>query len=130
MTAKKTGTKPTKQTAKKHKAPTTRRWSAKVTTDSTHPEAGLFLKSPNTIAHALATRKVSLKGPASGMRMLTFYINRAGKNLGKDRLADLQKAKTILSEIIASHKSETGSKQLSRKKMKSSTKKAPKKKAA
>jgi Protein of unknown function (DUF3175) len=130
MTARKTGIKkPTKRTAKKHKTPTTRRWSAKVATDSTHPETGLFLKSPNTIAHALATRKVSPKGPASGMRMLTFYINRAGKNLGKDRLADLQRAKTILSEIIASHKSETSSKQSSRKK-KPSTKKAPKKKAA
>ncbi len=40
--------------------------------------------------------------------MLTFYINRAGKNLGKSRLADLKKAKIILSEIIASHKTETG----------------------
>jgi Protein of unknown function (DUF3175) len=130
MTARKTGTKmPTKRTTKKHKTPTTRRWSAKVTTDSTHPETGLFLKSPNTIAHALATKKVSPKGPASGMRMLTFYINRAGKNLGKDRLADLQRAKTILSEIIASHKSETASKQPPRKK-KPSTKKVPKKKAA
>jgi Protein of unknown function (DUF3175) len=86
------------------------------------------LKSPNTIAHALATKKVSPKGPASGMRMLTFYINRAGKNLGKKRLADLQRAKTILSEIIASHKGETDSKKLSRKKL--STKKAAKKRSA
>jgi hypothetical protein len=128
MTANKTGTKkPAKRTAKKHKTPATRRWSAKVTTDSTHPETGLFLKSPNTIAHALATKKVSPKGPASGMRMLTFYINRAGKNLGKDRLADLRRAKTILSEIIASHKTATGATGLSRKKP--STKKATKKKA-
>jgi Protein of unknown function (DUF3175) len=129
MPTKKTSAKkPTQGGAKKHKTPTARRWSAKVTTDSTHPETGLFLKSPNTIAHALATKKVSPKGPASGMRMLTFYINRAGKNLGKDRLTDLQKAKAILSEIIASHKTETGPKKLSRKKP--STKKAPKKKAA
>jgi hypothetical protein len=119
--------KPIARTAKKHKTPSTRRWSAKVTTDSTHPETGLFLKSPNTIAHALATKKVSPKGPASGMRMLTFYINRAGRNLGKDRLADLRRAKAILSEIIANHKTEAGSKKLSEKK---SSIKAPKKKAA
>jgi hypothetical protein len=115
--------KPIARTAKKHKTPSTRRWSAKVTTDSTHPEKGLFLKSPNTIAHALATKKVSPKGRASGMRMLTFYINRAGKNLGKDRLADLRRAKAILSEIIASHKTEAAGK-------KPSTRQAPKKKAA
>lgn len=120
--------KTTSSSAKKHGTHATRRWSAKVTTDSTHPESGLFLKSPNTIAHALATKKVSPKGPASGMRMLTFYINRAGKNLGKERLADLQRAKTILSEIIASHKGETGSKKSSRKKL--STKKAAKKRSA
>jgi hypothetical protein len=127
-TRKTPATKPAARTAKKQKTAATRRWSAKVTTDSTHPEKGLFLKSPNTIAHALATKKVSPKGPASGMRMLTFYINRAGKNLGKDRLADLRRAKAILSEIIASHKTEAASKKLSKKK--SSIQKAPKKKAA
>ncbi len=121
-------TKSTKQAARKQKSPATRRWSAKVTTDSTHPDKGLFLKSPNTIAHALATKKVSPKGPTSGMRMLTFYINRAGKNLGKSRLADLQRAKTILSEIIARHKTDTSSKDGSR--MKASTKKSATKKAA
>jgi hypothetical protein len=99
-----------KRTAKQYEAPATRRWSAKVTTDSTHPPKELFLKSPTTIAHELATKKTSPKGPASGMRMLTFYINRAGKNLGKGRLADLQRAKKILSEIIARHKTDTGPK--------------------
>ena len=98
-----------KPTAAKHKTPSPRRWSGQVRTDSTHPDKGLFLKSPGTIAHALATKKVSPKGPRSGMRMLTFYISRAGKNLGKDRLADLEKAKTILSKIIASHKTDKGS---------------------
>jgi hypothetical protein len=127
-TRKTPATKPAARIAKKQKTAATRRWSAKVTTDSTHPEKGLFLKSPNTIAHALATKKVSPKGPASGMRMLTFYINRAGKNLGKDRLADFRRAKAILSEIIASHKTEAASKKLSKKK--SSIQKAPKKKAA
>ncbi len=122
MPAKKTATKkPAKLTSAKHKVPPIRRWSAKVTTDSTHPDKGLFLKSPSTIAHALATKKVSPKGPGSGMRMLTFYINRAGRNLGKDRLADLEKAKRILSEIIASHKTAAGSRKQYKKKT-SSTK--------
>jgi len=37
-----------------------------------------FNKSPAVIAKALASKKVSPKGPGSGMRMLTFYIDRAG----------------------------------------------------
>jgi len=76
-----------------------------VTTDSTHPEAGLFNKSASTIARSLASKKVSPKGPASGMRMLNFYINRAGKNLPEERKAELNKAKTLLSEIIKKQKS-------------------------
>jgi hypothetical protein len=52
------------------------RWVAKVKTDSTHPEAGLFTQSAATIARSLASKKVSPKGPGSGMRMLTYFINR------------------------------------------------------
>jgi hypothetical protein len=78
-----------------------------VTTDSTHPEAGLFNKSASTIARSLASKKVSPKGPGSGMRMLTFYINRAGKNLPPERKAELEKAKTRLSEIIEKQKSKS-----------------------
>lgn len=63
-----------------------RKWSADVTTDSTHPEAGLFNQDARTIARELASKRVSPKGPSSGMRMLTFYINRAGKNLSASRL--------------------------------------------
>lgn len=83
---------------------TQRKWSAKVKTDSTHPDEGLFKKNPTEIAKALASRKVSPKGPGSGMRMLTFYINRAGKNLPRERHTALEKAKKILSEIIARQK--------------------------
>jgi tRNA(adenine34) deaminase len=91
----------TKKAAKKT-AP--KKWSAKVTTDSTHPEEGLFNKSAATIARSLASKKVSPKGPASGMRMLNFYINRAGKNLPQSRKDELQKAKKLLSEKIAKAK--------------------------
>jgi len=104
----------TKKTAAKKK------WSAKVHTDSTHPEEGLFSKNASAIARALASKKVSPKGPASGMRMLNFYINRAGKNLTPERHAELEKAKGKLSAIIAQQKSEMS---------KSPAKSAPKKAA-
>ena len=77
------------------------RWSAKVHTESTYPEKGLFNKDASTIARSLASKKTSPKGPASGMRMLNFYINRAGHNLSPLRKKELQRAKTMLSEIIA-----------------------------
>jgi tRNA(adenine34) deaminase len=78
--------------------PKNRRWVANVKTDSTHPPQGLFTKSPATIARVLASRKVSPKGPASGMRMLTYFINRAGKGLSKTRRAELERAKALLSK--------------------------------
>jgi hypothetical protein len=81
-----------------------RKWSAGVNTDSTHPRAGLFNKDAKTIARELASEKVSPKGPSSGMRMLTFYINRAGKNLPAQRLKVLENAKQLLHERIAAAK--------------------------
>jgi tRNA(Arg) A34 adenosine deaminase TadA len=86
---------------------TKKKWSAKVDTDSTHPDEGLFNQSASSIAKALASKKVSPKGPASGMRMLNFYINRAGKNLSHSRQAELEKAKSLLSGIIAKQKEKT-----------------------
>lgn len=83
-----------------------KRWIANVHTDSTHPQPGLFTKDANTIARALASRKVSPKGPSSGMRMLTYFINRAGKGLSRRRRAELERAKTLLSERLA-HSSAT-----------------------
>jgi tRNA(adenine34) deaminase len=77
-----------------------RRWSASVHTESTHPPEGLFKKSAPEIARTLASKKVSPKGPASGMRMLTFFINRAGKGLPASRKAELERAKGVLSERI------------------------------
>jgi Protein of unknown function (DUF3175) len=77
---------------------TKKRWVAKVTTDSTHPPQGLFTKSASTIARTLASKRVSPKGVGSGMRMLTYFINRAGRRLSASRRAELQKAKTLLSK--------------------------------
>lgn len=77
-----------------------RRWIANVKTVSTYPPPGLFTKSAATIARALASKKVSPKGPGSGMRMLTYFINRAGKGLNAERRAELEKAKKLLSERV------------------------------
>lgn len=77
------------------------KWSASVDTDSTHPRSGLFNRDAKTIARELASRKVSPRGPSSGMRMLTFYINRAGKKLSPERLQVLENAKHLLHERIA-----------------------------
>jgi hypothetical protein len=77
------------------------RWISKVKTVSTYPPAGLFTKSAYTIARTLASKEVSPKGPVSGMRMLNFFINRAGRGLSPSRRAELEKAKSLLSKRIA-----------------------------
>jgi tRNA(adenine34) deaminase len=82
----------------------TRKWSAAVTTDSTHPREGLFNQDAKTLARELASKRVSPKGPSSGMRMLNFYINRAGKNLPAKRLKVLEEAKELLHQKIVADK--------------------------
>jgi|SRR5689334_21307425 len=77
-----------------------KRWVRNVKTDSTHPPRGLFNKSPQVIARTLASKRVSPKGPASGQRMLTYYINRAGRNLSPSRRKRLERAKVLLSRRI------------------------------
>ena len=56
-------------------------WSHKVKTVSTYPPASLFTKDAQAIAKAMASKKISPKGVGSGIRMIQFFINRAGKNL-------------------------------------------------
>ena len=77
-----------------------KKWVAEVDTESTYPEEGLFNQDAETIAKHLASKKVSPKGPASGLKMLSYFINRAGKNLEPDRKAELEKAKTLLSNRV------------------------------
>jgi Protein of unknown function (DUF3175) len=81
-----------------------KRWVAGVTTDSTHPQPGLFKKSASVIAKSLASKRVSPKGLASGMRMLTYFINRGGRNLSPSRRAELERAKILLSKKIQAKK--------------------------
>jgi len=110
-----------------------KKWVAKVNTESTYPEEHLFTKDAETIAKHLASKKVSPKGPASGMRMLNYYINRGGKNLSEERHAELEKAKGILSGMIAKQKAKAAPKKTSWKKTaatKSSVKKASAKSAS
>lgn len=78
----------------------TKRWVSKVKTDSTHPPEGLFTKSATVIARTLASKRVSPKGPGSGMRMLTYFINRAGRGLSAHRREELRKAKVLLSKRV------------------------------
>ena len=76
------------------------RWVRKVKTDSTHPPKGLFTRDAATIARTLASKRVSPKGPSSGLRMLTYYINRAGRGLSAVRRTKLERAKRLLSARI------------------------------
>ena len=100
---------PTRSTTKKRspaakKPSSKRRWVRTVTTDSTHPPKDLFTKSAPVIARSLASKRVSPKGPGSGMRMLTYFINRAGKGLSATRRRELERAKKLLHERIAKEK--------------------------
>jgi len=44
------------------------------------------------------------EGAASGMRMLTYFINRGGKGLSATRRAELEKAKKLLSKRVAAER--------------------------
>jgi tRNA(adenine34) deaminase len=76
----------------------TKYWSHKVTTVSTYPPEGTFNKDAKTIARIMGSKKVSPKGIGSGIRMIQFFINRAGKSLPAARRKELEKAKKILQE--------------------------------
>ena len=85
-----------KSVRKKSTTPPSKRWSAKVKTDSTKPGPGLFKKTAKAIAEGLAKKSVSPKGPGQAMQMLSFYENRGGKNLSPERKKTLENAKDIL----------------------------------
>ena len=85
------------QKRRPHK-PGNKGWVAGVKTVSTLPPKALFTKDAHTIAKSLASKKVSPKGPGSGMRMLTYFMNRAGRGLSPSRRKVLERAKRILSQ--------------------------------
>jgi len=81
-----------------------KRWVAGVKTESTYPPEGLFTKSAGTIARTLASKEVSPKGPGSGMRMLNYFINRAGRGLTAERRKQLEQAKQLLHKRVQQEK--------------------------
>src|SRR3954463_6792811 len=89
---------------KSHHKGSDARWSGKVKTVSTYPPKDLYTKDAQTIARVMATKKVSPKGLGSAIRMVQFYINRAGKNLPAARVRELERAKRILQKRNAAAK--------------------------
>lgn len=73
-----------------------RKWAQKIKTVSTFPPPGTFKRNAKSVARIMASKKVSPKGLGSGIRMLSMYINRAGKNLDPAQKKELEKAKHIL----------------------------------
>jgi hypothetical protein len=74
----------------------TKKWVRKVKTVSTYPPKDLFKKDAQTIARTMARKSVSPGGVGSGIRMIQYFINRAGKSLSMTRKRELEKAKRIL----------------------------------
>jgi hypothetical protein len=98
-----------KSTARQSKARKSgRRWSGRVTreSDALTLQKGVFSKrSPRAIALSLKrsaerSRRRKSDPYRSAMSMLTFYINRAGRNLPVSRKRMLQRAKGELREAF------------------------------
>jgi len=91
---------PAKATSRR-KPSARRQWSASVTrnSDALDLERRVFAKrTPTAIARSLKrsaerSRRRKSAPYRSAMSMLTFFINRAGKNLPKSRLRVLERAK-------------------------------------
>ncbi|HWC75497.1 MAG TPA: DUF3175 domain-containing protein [Gemmatimonadales bacterium] len=86
---------------------TTRRWSQRVTreSDALDLESRVFTKSPKAIARSLKrsaerSRRRKSSPYRSAMSMLTFYINRAGRQLSRAQRARLQSAKAELRALF------------------------------
>jgi hypothetical protein len=84
----------------------TRRWSQKVTetSDALTLDKGVFRKAPHAIALSLKrsaerSRRRKSSPYRSAMSMLTFYINRGGKNLSRAQKQKLERAKEELREL-------------------------------
>jgi Protein of unknown function (DUF3175) len=75
-----------------------KKWVRNVKTISTYPPKDLFTKDAQTIARTMAKKSVSPGGVGSGIRMIQYFINRAGKSLSMTRKRELEKAKRILQQ--------------------------------
>ena len=86
--------------------PQTRRWSRRVTerSNALDLESRVFTRSPRQIALSLKRSAERSKRRKSGsfrsaMSMLTFYENRAGRNLSAAKRRRLQRAKEELRRL-------------------------------
>jgi tRNA(adenine34) deaminase len=69
-----------------------------VKTVSTFPPPGTFGGDAEHIARVMASPKVSPKGIGSAIRMVQFFLNRAGSQLSASRRRELERAKRLLQE--------------------------------
>ena len=90
----------------RRKKASVRRWSGRVTRESNalDLEPGVFKKPPAEMARELlrsAERSQRRKSSpyASAMSMLTFYENRAGRNLSAERRRAIRQAKAELRKL-------------------------------
>jgi len=86
-----------------------KKWVRNVKTVSTYPPRNIFTKDAEAIARTMAKKSVSPKGIGSGIRMIQYFINRAGKNLSPARKRELEKAKRILQRKRRNRKKSPGS---------------------
>jgi len=76
----------------------TKKWVQDVKTVSTFPPTDTFNQDAETIAKVMASKTVSPKGLGSAIRMVQYFINRAGKSLSAAHKRELERAKHILQE--------------------------------
>jgi hypothetical protein len=93
-----------------------KKWVQDVKTVSTFPPEGTFTKDAESVARIMASKKVSPKGIGSGIRMIQYFINRAGKDLSKAQKKELEKAKHILQAKREQQTKKKGKRKASRKK--------------
>jgi len=91
--------------------PKRKRWTQRVTTtsDALDLEKDVFTREPRAIARSLKrsadrSRRRKSEPFRSAMSMLTFYINRAGKQLSRADRSRLEKAKDELRDLYGRHR--------------------------
>jgi len=73
---------------------------SEVRTVSTDSRGGKFSNDAESIARTMASKRVSSKGIGSGIRMIQYFIDRAGKSLPAERKKELEKAKVLLRAMM------------------------------
>lgn len=74
-------------------------WIKRVTTDSTFPPPGTFNRTAKEIATIMVKPDVSPLGIHSGIKMVQYFINRAGYRLPLTRKLELMKAIKLMKRM-------------------------------